>query len=138
MRFIYPATITKEGGFFTVSFRDVPHALTDGETYEEALEEAVDCLGEALASCIIDNEILPKPSRQQKGEVMIPPPALIAAKAALYLAAKKEGLSKTGLAKRLGVTEAVGRRLINPKHPTKIVNIDLALHAMGRQMVISI
>lgn len=138
MRFIYPATIEEEDGFFTASFRDIPHALTDGATYAEALDEATDCLGEALASCIIDNEAIPAPSRAQKGEVLIAPPALIAAKAALYVSARKEGLTKTALAKRLHVSEAVGRRLLNPRHPTKIVNLDKALHAMGKQMIISI
>jgi len=52
--FVYPAVIEEAEGFFTVSFRDLPFALTDGESYDEAMEEAVDCLGEALASCIND------------------------------------------------------------------------------------
>jgi len=138
MRFIYPATIKEEDGFFTVSFRDISHALTDGATFTEALDEASDCLGEALASCMIDNEPIPSPSRAQTGEVLVVPPALIAAKAALYVSARKEGLTKTALAKRLHVSEAVGRRLLNPRHPTKIVNLDKALHAMGKQMIISI
>jgi antitoxin HicB len=45
----YPATIEQdEDGQFIVSFRDVPEALTSGETLEEALAEAVDCLVVAL------------------------------------------------------------------------------------------
>ena len=138
MKFIYPAKIEEEEGFFTVSFRDIPSALTDGQTYEEALDEAVDCLGEALASYILDNEVIPTPSRTRKNDVLITPPALVAAKAALYMATIEAGLTKTTLATRLGVTEAVGRRLLNPRYQTKIVKIDEALHAMGKRMVISI
>lgn len=136
MDFIYPALIEEEEGFFTVSFRDIPHALTDGTTYEEALGEAVDCLGEALASCIIDNEDLPAPSSAVGDEVLIAPPALIAAKAALYVITKEVGLTKTTLALRLGVSEAVGRRLLNPRYQSKIVNIEKAIAAAGKRMVI--
>jgi hypothetical protein len=66
-------------------------------------------------------------------EVLIAPPALIAAKAALYLATKDAGLSKTALALRLGVSEAVGRRLINPRYQSKIVNIEKAMAVVGRR-----
>lgn len=135
---MYPAIIEEEGGFFTVSFRDIPFALTDAETYDEAVEEAVDCLGEALASCIVDNEEIPEPSKAEEGEVLIAPVALIAAKAALYVAARESGLNKTTLAEKLNVSEAVGRRLLNPRYQTKIVNIDNALKAMGKRMVIGI
>ena len=76
--------------------------MTDGKTYEESLQEAVDCLGEALASCIVDNEDLPMPSLVRPGEVLITPPALVAAKAALYLAIREAGLSKSALAMKLG------------------------------------
>lgn len=138
LKFIYPAKIEEESGFFTVSFRDIPFAMTDGKTYEETLKEAVDCLGEALASCIVDNENIPSPSQALTGEVLIAPPALVAAKTALYIATKEAGLSKTGLAIKLGVSEAVGRRLLNPRYQTKIVNIDKALNVIGKQMVIGI
>ena len=137
--FIYPAKVKKdEEGFFTVTFRDIPFALTDGRTFGEALDEAVDCLGEALASCIIDNEEVPVPSEAEVNEVLIAPPALVAAKAALYVAVKAEGLSKTALARRIHVSEAVGRRLLNPRYQSKIVSIEKALSAMGKKMVIGI
>ena len=135
--FMYPATIEEEKEFFTVSFRDLPFALTDGKSYDKALEEATDCLSEALASCILDNEEIPEPSKAEKGEVLVAPSALIAAKAALYVAARESGLNKTALAKKLQVSEAVGRRLLNPRYQTKIVNIDNALKSMGKKMVIS-
>lgn len=137
--FTYPATIKQdEGGFFLVSFRDIPFAVTDSSTLEGALEEAADCLSEALASCIEDNEVIPLPSAALKGEHMISPAALIAAKAALYLAAREQGITKTALAGRIGVSEAVGRRLLDPRYQTKLVKIDEALHSMGKQMVIGL
>ena len=136
LEFLYPGKIEEEKGFFTVTFRDIPFAMTDGETYKEALQEAVDCLGEALASCIVDNEDIPMPSPARPGEILITPPALVAAKAALYIASREAGLSKSALARKLGVSEAVGRRLLNPNYQTKIINIDKALAAMGKRIVI--
>lgn len=137
--FTYPAEIKQdEGGFFLVSFRDIPFAVTDSTTLEGALEEAADCLSEALASCIEDNEMIPLPSAPLAREYMISPAALIAAKAALYLAAREQGITKTALAGRIGVSEAVGRRLLDPRYQTKLVKIDEALHVMGKQLVIGL
>jgi antitoxin HicB len=139
INFTYPAEIKEdEGGFFTVSFRDIPFAVTDGITLEDALEEAADCLSEALASCIENNEAIPLPSEPLEGEYMVSPTALIAAKTALYLAAREQGITKTALSARIGVSEAVGRRLLDPRYQTKLVKIDEALHAMGKKMVIGL
>jgi len=86
---------------------------------------------------MIDNEEIPQPSKAEEGEVLVAPFALIAAKTALYVAARESGLNKTALARKLHVSEAVGRRLLNPRYQTKIVNIDKALKAMGKRMFIS-
>jgi antitoxin HicB len=135
--FLYPAKIEEDAdGRFWVTFRDIEFAVTDGETLNEAMDEASECLSEALAGIINNNEQLPHPSKTRKGEVLISPDAVIAAKAALYLATKEAGLNKSTLSVRLGVSEAVGRRLLDPRHNTKLVNIDKALRVMGRRLVI--
>ena len=137
--FIYPAKIQQDDeGFFLVTFRDIPFAVTDGKTLEEALENAADCLCEALASCIADNEEIPLASEPGANEHLIAPTALIAAKAALYTTVTAQGLSKTALAGILGVSETVGRRLLDPRYQTKLIKIDQALNAMGKKMVIGI
>lgn len=120
------------------SFRDLPFALSDGTSYEDELAEAVDCLGEALALCVVDNKEIPAPSKPKANEVLITPPALVAAKAALHVVARQEKLSKTALAERIHVTEAVARRLLNPRYQSKLVNIEAAMAAMGRKMVIGV
>ncbi len=115
-----------------------PFAATDGKTLDEALENAVDCLCEALASCIADNEEIPSPSEPGADEHLISPTALIAAKTALYTTVKAQGLSKTALAGILGVSETVGRRLLDPHYETKLMKIDHALNTMGKKMVIGV
>lgn len=49
-RFNYPVKLTKqkEGGYL-VQFPDLPEAITQGENVEDALNEAMDCLEEAIA-----------------------------------------------------------------------------------------
>jgi len=139
LNFTYPAKIEQdEAGFFLVTFRDISFAVTEGKTFEEALEQGADCLSEALASCVTDCEEIPRPSEPKPGEHMITPTALIAAKAALYIVTREEGLNKSTLSSRIGVSEAVGRRLLDPRHQTKIVKIDQAMQAMGKRMVIGI
>ncbi|MCF8128216.1 MAG: type II toxin-antitoxin system HicB family antitoxin [Deltaproteobacteria bacterium] len=137
--FIYPAKIEQdEEGFFLVTFRDIPFAATDGKSFDEAFENASDSLCEALASYIGDNEEIPSPSEPGADEHLISPTAQIAAKAALYTTVKTQGLSKTALAGMLGVSETVGRRLLDPHHETKLIKIDQALNTMGKKMVIGI
>ena len=135
--FIYPAKIeTDEDGFFLVTFRDLPFAATDGKTHLEALEAATDCLEEAIAMCIDDGLMVPLPSMQRKDEIGIVLPALIAAKAALYITIRKKGLTKAAFARLLNVNEKESRRLLDPHHKTKIPRINEALSAMGNKLVI--
>ena len=50
-RFTYPAMLVPDevDGGFTVLFRDVPEAITQGDTVEGCLSEEADCFEEALA-----------------------------------------------------------------------------------------
>ena len=130
--FIYPAKIeTDEDGFFLVTFRDLPFAATDGKTHQEALEAATGCLEEAIAMCIDDGLMVPLPSMQRKNEIGIVLPALMAAKAALYITIRKKGLTKAAFARLLNVNEKESRRLLDPHHKTKIPRINEALSVMG-------
>jgi predicted RNase H-like HicB family nuclease len=73
----YPATLTPDpDGGFTVTFRDVPEAITEGDSREEALLRAEDALESALAMYIAAKEPLPAPSKAEAGEEMVPLSAL--------------------------------------------------------------
>ncbi|MDR0826121.1 MAG: type II toxin-antitoxin system HicB family antitoxin [Mycoplasmataceae bacterium] len=45
---IYPAIFTKEGNSYAVQFLDIPEAITDGNSFEEAFIHASEALGLAL------------------------------------------------------------------------------------------
>ena len=74
----YPARFTPqpEGGF-VVTFRDIPEAIAQGETHGEALGMASNALMEALDLYFDSGTVVPMPSDQLDGEVMVPlPPAV--------------------------------------------------------------
>jgi antitoxin HicB len=98
----YPATLTAHpDGGFTVTFRDVPEAITEGDTREEALLRAEDALESALAMYIAAKDPLPVSSQAEASEEMVPLSALGMAKAALYDAMREQGVGRAELARRL-------------------------------------
>lgn len=126
-QFVYPADVERdEAGYFLVTFPDFPEAGTDSESLEEALAEAADCLAETVAGRIARAENIPQASRKQKGQYAIAIPARIAAKAALYLAMKENGINKSDLARRLGRDVKEVRRLLDPKQLSEIQRIEEA------------
>lgn len=136
--FIYPAKTTpdnKDGGF-VITFPDLPEAITQGENLKDSLDEATDCLDEAIANRIAMELPIPHPSPIRKAHHPISLSVQMAAKAALYLAISEEKITKVELAKRLHCDEKEVRRLLNPKHPSKLPRIESALAVLGRKLVV--
>ncbi|SPF54005.1 conserved hypothetical protein [Candidatus Sulfopaludibacter sp. SbA4] len=135
----YPASFLpeKNGRGFHVRFPDLPEALTGGSDIDDTLVEATDCLAEAIAGRIARGDGIPAPSRLKRGQHPVSVPLYLAPKLALYLAMREGGLRNTELAKRLGVSETVIRRMLDPKHNTKPERIQRALAALGKRIVVS-
>ena len=60
---IYPACFYKEEEGYSVIFPDLNWLSTQGDTIEEAMEMAVECLAGYLHSCKMDNDVIPEPSK---------------------------------------------------------------------------
>jgi antitoxin HicB len=129
----WPATlVADENGRIQVRFQDFPEALTDGADETEALAEAADCLAEAVAARVADGEDLPAPSATRRGTHAIPLPPLLAYKAALFSALRRDDVSKSELARRLGIDEKNVRRLLDPRYQgSKVERLHAALAACG-------
>ncbi len=68
----YPARFTPEPeGGFTVTFRDVPEAITCGASLAKARSMAVDALETALSTYVERRLALPLPSKAKRGERMV-------------------------------------------------------------------
>ena len=128
----------KKDGGFVVTCRDLPEAITQGENIEDALNEAADCLEEAIAARVSDGRDIPMPSVAKRGERPVSVPPSMALKAAVYLAVREAGVSNSELARRMQLDEKEARRILDPYHPTKLPRIEAALAVLGRHVELSL
>ncbi len=138
-RFQYAVLLSpaEEGGY-VVTCRDLPELITQGESVEEALEQASDAMDEVFATYLTEGLDFPEPSKARRREHMVAPPPETVAKAALYVAMRRAGISKVQLAKRLGVDEKEVRRLLDPHYGSKLPRIAKAISVLGQRLVIGV
>jgi antitoxin HicB len=140
LEFVYPATLTPASDHapgetgFVVSFRDLPEAITQGETIEEALCEAADCLEEAISNRTRRKMDIPSPSPVAEGEHPVSVGASVALKAALAVAMREATVSNVSLAATLGKDEKEIRRLLDPGHSSKLSAMEDALRPLGKRV----
>jgi antitoxin HicB len=134
----YPARLTpaEEGGYL-VSFRDFPEAHSEGDDKADALEQASDCLEEGLALYMRERRNIPEPSAPKRGEYLVGPGTLMAAKTALYMTLAKSGMSQRDLARAIGTTPAGVQRLLDPRHLSRHDQLDAAMRALGHRLTFS-
>lgn len=137
MRFIYPYETEPDDDFMVVSFPDVPEALTNYGPDEDGEFITHDCLICALRNYVEDRRPIPAPSPVRK-RAFVRLDALESAKLALAQAMLEEGVSNVALAKKLGVTEAVVRRLLDLDHRSHIGQVEKALARLGRELEIHV
>ena len=136
----FPVTLTPDesDGGFVVTFRDIPEAITQGETVEDALFMAKDALETAMEFYFEDKRCIPAPSKPKRGQHTVELPASLSAKVWLLNEMVAQNMRPAELARRLNTTPQQVNRLTNLRHTTRIDAIAAALHAMGRQLEISV
>jgi antitoxin HicB len=137
MKFVFPYETETEDDFVIVRFPDVPEALTNYGPEEDAAYITHDCLIAALRGYVEDRDPIPRPS-PIRNRPFVTLDALESAKLALAQAMMDEGVSNVTLARRLGVTEAVIRRLLDLDHRSHIGQVEKALAELGRRLEISV
>ena len=140
MDFNYPVTLTpdpEEGGF-VVTFPDVPEAITQGETADECLSEAQGALEAALEYRVREGLDIPEPSVPAVGQPLVSPPVHTALKAALHVAMREARVSKSELARRMGLDEKEARRILDLRHPTRLPTMERALRALGKHVEVRV
>lgn len=151
MRFVYPCNIEfDEGGpmelgegevvnfseGYSVTFPDVPEAITCGDTWEEAVEMAEDCIGVALGMYVRDDKDLPVPGCAQDGQVLVAVPLLVAAKLTIYTAMREQGVTRDALAGELGISVEAVRKLVDPRYRSHVSHLERALRVVGRALIV--
>ena len=134
--FIYPVTLTpdeRDGGF-TVTFVDIPEAITQDDTEAEALAAAKDALESALDFYFEDKRTVPTPSQAKRGQHVVELLASLSAKVLLLNEMITQSVRPAELARRLNTTPQEVNRLTNVHHTTRIDGIAAALQAMGKHL----
>jgi len=128
----------QESGGVLVQFIDVPEAHTFGATETDAGgDHALDCLVAAFGGYIKLGREIPGPSPARGRPVAILPP-LVAAKLALYEAMRAQRITRSELARRLGLQENGVRRLLDLDHRSHIDQVDRALAALGKRLEVRV
>jgi antitoxin HicB len=137
--FIYAARFEPgdESGV-VVSFTDVPEAITQGEDQADAMKQAQEALGLALLT--YPRRGLPVPNAKSRGRRLIPVAVApeVAAKIAVLEAFEQSGISKSELGRRIGKDEKEVRRILDPRHNTKLATLTEVLRELGQQLVIGV
>lgn len=123
---------------FVVSFPDVPEANTQGDSVEDARAMAEEALGLALLTYPVRG--LPLPRARARGAELVPIAVApdVAAKLAVLEAYAETELSKAELARRLGKDEKEVRRILDPRHPTKLPTLTAALRVLGKRLIVGV
>jgi antitoxin HicB len=133
----YKININWEIDTWLVTFPDFPEGVADGETQEEALENAVEALEACILFRIEEDAEIPEGSANE-GELFVSPRPIIQAKLRLYGELKRQGVKQAELARRMGVSKAQVSRLLDWTHHSRFDEFTKAFKALGYDMVVQI
>lgn len=134
----YPVRLERDESGLRAICRDLPEVLTWGDDEAEALANAVDAIEVVIGAAMSAGRDVPPPSPAEAGELTAMLPAALALKAEVYLAWRTSGLSKSELARRMGVAENEVRRILDPDHATKLATMVAAAGILGYQVSIDL
>jgi antitoxin HicB len=133
----YPVVLKRDtNGQLMVRFPDIPEALSAGDDEADALVMGREALITALDFYFDDRRLVPQPSHPKRGQKLVFLPARIAAKVLLHNAMVEQGVRKAELARRIGVAPPNIERLLNPRYASKIEQVETALAALGKRLVV--
>jgi antitoxin HicB len=133
--FAFPVQLTPDiDGGYVVTFRDLPEAITQGDSIAECLKEASDCLEEAIAARIDDNLEIPQPSLIKEREYLVYLPLSMVFKTLVYLSFQETKMSKSQLANKLNLDEKELKKILNPREITELSTLDKIFSALGKQL----
>ncbi|RQZ27372.1 type II toxin-antitoxin system HicB family antitoxin [Burkholderia sp. Bp9017] len=135
----YPARFEpdNESGGYVVTFRDIPEAITQGDTLDEARSMGADALLTAMDFYFEDKRPVPPPSKIEKDEELIALPASVSAKVLLLNEMLAQSVTPAELARRMGTRPQEVTRIMDLAHTTKIDTLAEALAALGKRLEIS-
>lgn len=134
----YALRITPDTIGFMSTCRDLPEFIGVGDTVEDACRLAVEGLETTLGIYIDQRRPVPAPSAPEPGEHVVYVPALTATKALLSNAMIEAGWRKADLVRALDCHAPQVERLLDVNHHSKLNQIERALAALGRRLVVDV
>ena len=133
--YAYPSKIVRarEGGWL-ITFRDFPEGHSQAEEGQDLIDIAEGLLQACVEARLLDGIEVPEPSAARAGEVVVGVPLETATKAALFSAVAATGDSRLALAKALRMDEKEVRRMLDPRHPSKLPRLTRVLKALGKEL----
>jgi len=134
----YPANLApqKEGGY-TVTFPDIPEAITQGEDVEDALQHGYDVLLSAIDYYFEEKLPVPLPSRIRRGKPSVALPASVSAKILLHNEMLAKGVRRSELARRMHLPQPRINRLLNLRHASRMDTIEDAFRVLGKTLEVA-
>jgi antitoxin HicB len=118
--------------------RDLPQFNSYGDDEGHALKEAVDGIETTLSIFVDERKAIPAATAPEAGEHVIYLPALTVAKIALWNTMMERGMRKADLCRLLGVSQTQGDRLVDFLHTSKMDQVETALTALGKRLLVSV
>jgi antitoxin HicB len=135
----YPLNLRPDrNGTIIAQAVDAPGALTVGRDEADAIAESSDALLTLFAHLISEGAPIPQPSRPEPGQACAVLPPLAAAKLAIYQTMHDAGITQAALAERLGCDPRQVRRLLDLDHHSLLDQLEAALSALGKRLIIEI
>jgi antitoxin HicB len=137
--YAYPARVSRarEGGWL-IQFRDFPEGHSQAENGEDVIDIAEGLLQACIEARLLDSIPVAEPSEARAGEVLVSVPLETATKAALLSAVASSGASRVALAKAVSMDEKEIRRMLDPRHSSKLPRLERVLKALGKGLTISV
>src|ERR1022692_569759 len=136
---VHPAKFDRAKDGITVTFPDIPEAITCGFSEREAVEYAEDAIVTILSEYIKRRRAIPRPSRARGKDVrMVFLTALTEAKTRMYEAMRQAGVRKADLARRMGLQKSQVDRLLDLRHRSRLDQIEAALAKLHKRLAIHV
>jgi antitoxin HicB len=126
--------VPDDNGTFLVTCPTLPEVTTFGETVEDALENAGNAIEEALAARMEEFRPVPEPDVVAAGAYSARVRLPIAVKVILHHSLVKSGWTRADLTRALGWHRTQIDRLFNPRHASRLDQVDAALAALNQRV----
>ena len=138
MNLLYPAKFKRQpDGGYSVQFVDLPEAITEGDTFDDAMLHAREVLSMSLRGRIDDGKAIPLPSVPKGRRAhLVAPDALAQSAVLLRIARGDRPLSE--LARAMETSWAAAQRLEDPHHWPSLKQLERAAKVLGKRLVLSL